>query len=160
MEKNEKKSLNDRAKAMKERNKLMESVPGSGFHDNDRDAYGKLAAPHMRHLPGGMMDGGRPLPRISDHAIAFMDRRDVKFSGPCAEQVLKALKSYRERYAKAPASELTGTTIKLVGLIPTLGIKDDQLLIFREDWNDVLHALDETGVGVSCAPMEPDGTTP
>jgi hypothetical protein len=153
-------SLNDRAAAVKARNKVLESVPGSGFHDNDRDAYGKLAAPHMRHLPGGMGDGDRPLPRISAHAVAFMGKRDIIFNGPCAQQVLDALHRYHAKYSKLSPRDLTGTEIKMVDVISTYTIEDDRLLVYREDWNDVLHALDESGVGVSCVPMIPDGTTP
>lgn len=153
-------TLDERAESVRARNRVLESVPGSGFHDNDRDVHGKLAAPHMRHMPGGMNDGSLPLPRISEHVVAFMDERDIHFSGPDASRVLDALTAFRAKLATRRIVDLEGTEAKMMDVIPRLAIKDGVLSVWREDWNDILFSLDAQQVGVSCAPFIPDGTTP
>ena len=149
-----------RAAALIERNKVLQSVPGSGYHDTDVDFHGKLVAPHMRHLPGGQEPGAQSLPPISDHVIAFFGERSVVFVGPCAERVLAALRAYRDKYSAMlmdfvegrSGYQLKGTEYKLVREIPKLIIKDGELTLWLDTWNDFLHALYEQDIGITGAP--------
>jgi hypothetical protein len=146
--------LAERAEAVRARNKILESVPGSGFHDNDRDAHNRLAAPHMQHLPGGMAEGQPPLPRISTNLVAFDDRRQFILAGEDAVKALAALQTYHERIAQIRINLLTGSQAKLREEIPCLEIEDGKLVLWRDTWNDYLHAFDEQGVGISCLPLK------
>lgn len=156
-----------RAAKIKERNKLLESVPGSGYHDNDRDFRGRYMAPHKQHLPGGMNEGYPPLPRIGDHLVAFYGRRDVLFVGEDAERALAAIRGYARQYLERVEADpqyiaaLTGTQRKLCyDILPRLAIVDGVLEVWLTDWNDVLHAFDDQVIGTSGAPLKPDGSTP
>ena len=153
-------SLAERAEQLRMRNRILESVPGSGYHDNDRDAHNRLAAPHMQHLPGGMAEGQRPLPRISARLVVFDSRRQFTLVGDDAVKALKALHTYHARIAAIRIADLKGTEIKLLEEIPQLAIQDDRLVLWRDTWNDYLHAFDEEGVGVSCLPMEESNGAP
>ena len=146
-------SLAERAEQLRVRNRILESVPGSGYHDNDRDAHNRLAAPHMQHLPGGMAEGQRPLPRISARLVAFDDRRHFTLVGDDAVKAIAALHAYHARIATIRIADLKGTEIKLLEEIPQLAIEDDQLVLWRDTWNDYLHAFDEQGVGITCLPL-------
>jgi hypothetical protein len=151
-----------RAEAIKARNQVLESVPGSGYHDNDRDHRSLLRAPHRRHLPGGQRPGTEPLARISDHLVPFYSERSIEFAGPCAERAFAALQSWYEAHRTSDAaafSSYTGTDRKLLIEIPKLAVKSvdglPSLTIWRDTWNDVLHALYSQGIGLSGAPLEP-----
>ena len=151
-------SFRKRADEVKARNRLLETVPGSGYHDADKDAHGKLCAPHMRHLPGGCSEGQRPLPRISDHAVAFHDKRDVRFFGADAIKARDALYGYYQELKNLPPHlllTLTGTDRKLLVEIPgSMDFQDDVLTLPLDTWNDFLHVFDTHGVGVSCLPHQ------
>ena len=150
----------ERADALRARNRILESVPGSGFHDNDRDAHNRLAAPHRRHEVGGMSEGSRPVPRISENVVCFITARQGFFAGPDAARVFTALQAYHSRQVNKRYRDLTGTEIKLLEEIPLLAIDDDKLMVWLDTWNDYLHALDEQGIVVSCLPLVSDGVNP
>lgn len=138
-----------RADAVRARNKLLESVPGSGYHDDDRDHV------HAHRHAAPQRNG---LPRISDHIVPFYDHQgeDVVFAGEDATRALQALHSWRKKYAKLDPSGLTGTERKLLlRIIPRAVISPTGMLAFRLDiWNDVLYALQAEGVGLSGLPLE------
>jgi len=152
-----------RADKLKARNAVLRSVPGSGYHDDDRDFRGQFMAPHRRHLPGGQDYGAPPLPPIDDHVVAFYGERQIVFAGDDAARVIKALEDWHRAHLTSEVGRLmsyTGTQRKLLMFIPTLALEDGVLAIWRDTWNDVLHALDVQGVGTTGAPLAPDGTTP
>ena len=157
-------TLVERADALRARNRILESVPGSGFHDNDRDAHNRLAAPHRRHEVGGMSEGSRPVPRISENVVCFLTARQGFFAGTDAARVFTALQAYHARQVLKRYRDLTGTEIKLLEEIPLLAIDcenlNDNLMVWLDTWNDYLHALDEQGIVVSCLPFVSDGVNP
>ena len=113
-----------RAKTLIDRNTIVESVPGSGFHDNDV-IMGKPSAPQKRIDPNDKT-GRRYLPRISEHCVAFYGERQVVFVGEHAVRVHEALKQYRENYKTAEAetfASYTGTQRKLLVEIPKLKVE-------------------------------------
>ena len=128
MQKNSLMDLSERAEAIRARNRILESVPGSGFHDNDRDAHNRLAAPHRRHEVGGMAEGSAPLPRISEHLVAFMGRRTATFAGADAERALEGLRGYVRGLDGMRHRDLTGTQQKLLDEVPPLEIEDGRLV--------------------------------
>lgn len=155
-------TLQERADAVRARNKILESVPGSGFHDNDRDWSNRLAAPHRRHQVGGMTEGKPALPRISEHVVCFNSRYQITFAGTDAVEVLEAFQLFRTKtMAHKKYSLMTGTELKMVEEIAEMQIDaDGNLTLDRATWNDYLYVWDEMGIGISCAPLVPDGTTP
>lgn len=149
-----------RADAIRQQAKGLEAVKGSGLHDDDRDPVnpGRFAAPQKNGFP-----------RQSEHVVAFFDhgsREEVHFAGPDAEKVMETLTAWRGKPRGEP-SLLPGTERKLYfRIIPSLAIvigsKDQtpRVTIPLRDWNDVLFALQDSGLGVSGAPVVHDGTTP
>ena len=149
-------SLQERAEELRARNRILRSVQGSGYHDRDTDLFGKLRAPHMRHLVGGQLPDAPPEPPVDEHLIAFYDVRDVVFIGDDARRVREAVEAYAGRSRKALEGALergegvpmlTGTDWAILNRInPRLRVQTDgELRVWREDWNDVLHVLE-----VSC----------
>lgn len=147
-----------RSEAVRARNKLLESVAGSGFHDNDRDWRGRPVAPHRNGLP-----------RISDHLVPFYGEYDVVFAGKDAGRALAALRAYQgklaEAYRQAVDSQdfgivqnFTGTDYKLMRIVPKMAVVESDgvptLTVRLLEWNDILHALYAEGIGLSGAPLE------
>jgi hypothetical protein len=139
-----------RAEAIKARNKVLESVPGSGYHDNDKDHLGRFCAPQRNGLP-----------RISEHIVPFYGERDVHFVGPDAERAITALQTWydaRKTTDAAVFSSYTGTDRKLLVIIPKVAVREvdglPRLTFWKDEWNDFLHALYSQGIGLSGAPLE------
>lgn len=139
-----------RADAIRARNKLMETIPGSGMHDKDA---------------GSPQNSG--LSRGGEHVVPFFDYDDgecVHFAGQDAMKVMDALGAWLAK-PKGDISSLPGTDRKLVlRIIPRLG-KDSLdnpywMCVPLNVWNDVLYALHAEGVGLTGAPFVDDGTTP
>jgi len=151
--------LVERADAVRTKAKVLESVKGSGYHDDDRNVVRPdlFAAPQRNGLP-----------RLSEHVVYFTDRFDewVLFAGSDAERVAAALNAWAKRAEKLDPATLTGTERKLVTrIVPSLfggatagGLANDDgvpvLRVRRDYWNDVLHALYAEGLGVSGLPLE------
>lgn len=144
-----------RADALRAKYKTLESVRGSGHHDDDRNP----TQPHLFLAP--QRNG---LPRASEHVVGFFDYADETVTFPPADagRVLAVLAAWVKKAAKADLASLPGTERKLVLTItPRLAAGADGRLVVRLSvWNDVLYALQAEGMGVSGAPIEPDGTTP
>ncbi len=132
-----------RAKAVKERNKLLETVPGSGYHDEDKDHKGRPRCPQKKPNPLGQP--GQCFCRVSDNCIPFWDARHVHFVGADAEKVLSALGAWLTRNKTRDLNEMTGTERALLRIIPPLAVANvdsvPRLSIWKDEWNDVLHAL-------------------
>lgn len=142
--------LLDRADAIRARNKVLESVPGSGYHENDKDHLGRYCAPHRRGLP-----------RISDHVVAFYGERTVEFVGPDAERTYAAIRAWHDEHKTIDAAifaSYTGTDRTLLAAIPKLAVRQvdgvPHLVLWKDLWNDFLHALYSQGIGLSGAPLE------
>lgn len=150
--------LLSRAEALRESARRLEATPGSGHHDRDTDPTdrSRLVAPqHQRsaHAKGP----GALLPRLSEHLIAFWGEHDVTFLGGDASRAAQALAAYLARYKDVPPYQLTGTEQKLVyRYLPRLAPWDwdgtPALSVRLGEWNDLLHALYEMGVGVTGTP--------
>jgi hypothetical protein len=165
-------SLRERAEELRARNRVLRSVPGSGYHDRDVDPlHGRLCAPHMRHRVGGMEPDAPPQPPIDEHLIAFYDTRDVVFIDEDAEKVRQAVDAYalgvRLKIEEALASgqgipQIPGTDWAIMNRInPRLKAQTNgELRVWREDWNDVLHVLDASCLATSGAPYADDGQGP
>lgn len=140
-----------RADEIRAKNKVLEGVKGSGFHDDDRN----VARPEMFAAP--QRNG---LPRIGDHLVPFFDydnMEQVIFVGPDAEKAMAALKTWYDR-PKGDVVSLPGTDRKLMlKVIPRLKLETvdglPRLTIWLCDWNDVLQALYAEGIGLSGAPL-------
>lgn len=142
-----------RANAIRERAKLLESVKGSGFHDEDRN-------PARTDLYLAPQKNG--LPRCSEHVVFFSDfaGEEVLFAGTDADRAGKALAEWERKARKLDPLSLTGTERKLLTrILPRLRavLADDSvpvLCVRLDTWNDVLHALYAEGLGLSGAPLE------
>lgn len=149
------KELWRRAEAHKVKALELEAQEGSGYHDHDRNKRltDRFLAPQRNGLP-----------KLSDHLVFFTDRRDHHFVAAHAEAALKALKAYHAKISACELDALTGTQRRLLRLIPKLAIETvdemPRLTLELTDWNAYVEALYEEGVGLSGAPMIPDGTTP
>ena len=167
--------LRQRAAKMRAQNAFLVSMKGSGHHPDDKDFRNQLCAPQCQHLPLGQNPGADRRPPISEHLIAFYDRRDVIFlSGHTdpylegdAERVIRAVKEFAapilQRITADPmaVAELTGQARKICyDVLPRLAVEDGVLRIWRQDWNDVLEVFDRMVIGTTGAPLKPDGTTP
>jgi len=146
------KQLITRADALRAKYKLLESVPGSGYHDNDRN----LARPDLFLAP--QKNG---LSRASERVVFFADYpgEEVLFVGEDARRALAAIQSWEKKARKIDQLSLTGTERKLLTrIVPRLAIEpldNHELLCVRLDqWNDVLHALYAEGLGLSGLPLE------
>jgi hypothetical protein len=149
------KAFLDRRDKLIARHKVLESVKGSGYHDDDK-FEGKLCAPQSIHLPGGPKVGQPPLPRISDHVVAFYADRTVAFVGADVVKVQDAFKSWLDRHAPtnpAQIADLTGTDKKLLVEIPKVAATENEgvatLVLWRDVFNDFVTALYAEGVGLS-----------
>jgi hypothetical protein len=155
------KDMLERVAKVKARNAILETVPKSGYHENDRDCRGNFCAPQHRFNPI-RPDGVSKLPRLSVHIVPFWDTRTVVFVGTCAARALGALRDYYT-YLASLADLDTGVDRKLVKAIPDLKLVDvegvERLTIFKDEWNDYLYALQWMGVGLTGIPMVHDGTT-
>lgn len=151
----------DRANQVRARNKVLESVPGSGFHDNDRDAHNRLCAPHTRHLPGGCAEGQQPIGRISNNIVAFIDDRGrkMRFFGEDARIVKNLVEEYIAKLADRSPLTYTGTERKLADEAFHIIVNPEtgELEIWMDTWNDFLHIFDTSGVGVSSLPIKEQG---
>jgi hypothetical protein len=106
-----------RAEAIRARSKTLESVPGSGYHDDDEDHKGRLFTSQNRP------DESRPgkkLPRASEHPVPFYGERTVEVVDPDAEKARAALDAYYEgkKTGDAALFSYTGTERNLLTLIP------------------------------------------
>lgn len=148
----------DRANEVRSRNKILESVPGSGFHDNDRDAHNRLCSPQSRHLPGGCAEGQPPLHRISLNVVAFVDERGrkIRFFGDDAIRVKEAIDDYMAALASRSPMTYTGTERKLSAeaIHVVVNPQTGELEIWMDTWNDFLHVFDSRFLGVSCLPHD------
>lgn len=141
-----------RANAVRTQARVLEGVPGSGYHDNDRNP----ARPDLFLAP--QRNG---LPRASDHVVFFTDfpSEEVVFAGPDATRALAALRAWEAKAKKRDPLTLTGTDRKLLArILPKLALDesaDPVMLYVRLDaWNDVLAAIYAESVGLSGLPLE------
>lgn len=142
-----------RADAIREQAKLLESVPGSGLHDSDRN-------PARSDLFLAPQKNG--LPRKSEHLVFFTDSpgEEIVFAGTDAERAAAALRAWAKKIAKLDPVSLTGTERKLLTrIVPrlattTAGDGVPLLRVRLDQWNDVLFALYAEGAGLSGAPLE------
>lgn len=138
-----------RADAIRAKARLLESIPGSGLHDNDRNP----ARPDLFLAP--QRNG---LPKQSEHLVFFADYlgEEFVFAGRDADLCAAVLADWRAKAAKLDPLTLTGTERKLLArILPRLAPLPDGTLRVRTDWwNDVLFALYAEGAGVSGAPIE------
>jgi hypothetical protein len=141
--------LERRANALRAKAALLESVPGSGLHDSDRNP----ARPDLYLAP--QRNG---LPRASEAVVYFTDYpgEEVLFAPGDAARALDALRAWEAAAKKLDPMGLTGTERKLLTrILPRLAAGADGLLRVRLDqWNDVIHALHERGVGLAGLPLE------
>jgi hypothetical protein len=139
-------SLVARAEAIRARGKVLESVPGSGYHVNDRDHTGtKYLAPQRNGFNGP-----------GENLVPFLGERDVIFAGSDAPKALAAIRAWAAKYEVLSPHQMTGTQQKMIyAIIPRLAVKDELLTIWLSDWNDVLEALTSQGVGLSGADLIP-----
>jgi hypothetical protein len=154
--------LAKRADELRAKYKVLEGIPGTGHHDNDRNP----ARADLFAAPQKAPDPNRPghtLPRASEHLVPFYDHdgeEAVHFVGADAEAAHKALSGWAARYKGKDPSGLPGTERKLIlRIVPRLavGAADGlpRLTVRLADWNDVVYALYQMGVGLSGQPLVP-----
>lgn len=137
-----------RAEAVRARYRVLESCPGSGYHDDDRN----VARPERFQAP--QRNG---LPRASDHLVAFFDHagEEVLFAGPDATRAWDALQAWFWKARQQDPLNLSGTERKLLGrIVPRLQLHDGLLAVRLDQWNDVLAALHSEGMGISGQHLE------
>lgn len=143
-------TLLERATKIREWNAAQCKIPGSGCHDKD-DGRGeaKRLSPQNRGLPA-----------IRDHAVAFHGRYEHTFHGECAQRASAALAKYASDGTDCLADP-TCTNDKRMAIIvakeyaakPTADI----LVVRNAQWNAVLFALSESGIGVTVAGEKESG---
>lgn len=159
------KALLERAEKLRAKFKALEAKRGSGHHPEDTD-------PSQAHLDVRLRRKVAPthqgLPFASTHLMAFFDHDDleqVHFVGPDAEAALAAVQGWAKQ--QGPVHNLPPDRLNLVlKTIPSLKLDNadglPRLTVWLCDWNAVLLALTEAGVGISGGPLVHDGldTTP
>lgn len=137
-----------RAEALRTRGKILQTIPGSGFHDSDR------GSPQREGLS-----------RAGEHLVPFWGEWDVVFAGDDAAKALAALQAHHVKLQGLDPIILTGTERKLLRAVPkqklTKAEDGTDLLVLRlAEWNDFLEALYAQGAGLTGATLEPNGTPP
>jgi hypothetical protein len=138
-----------RADALRARYKVLESTPGTGHHDADRNPT------RPEHFTAPQKNG---LPPASENVVAFFDHdaEEVWFVGPDAEKVKAALRRWGHRQRNADVASMPGTERKLLlRIVPRLSETDESatgLMVRLSVWNDVLYALESERVGLSGLP--------
>lgn len=150
------KAFADRAVALRERFKTLESVRGSGYHDADTSPVdGKtLIAPQKNGLP-----------KASEQLVFFCDSIEECnwFVGDDAKTAFKILRDWLERSHRTDLTTATGTVRKLaLKLIPRLKLQEIEgvaaLMIWHSDWNDFHMVFDEAACGLQGRAFEEDGS--
>jgi hypothetical protein len=149
------KTLAERANEIRTKFTTLESIKGTGYHDDDRDQLNpsRFLAPQKNGMT-----------KASESLVPFFDHRDdetVQFAGEDADKALSALKTWQDRYAKSDVTTLPGTQRKLLlKIIPKLAVTkiegEARLTIKLSEWNDVLFALQAEGISLSGASVDPE----
>lgn len=148
------KKLSERADEIRAKFKTLESIKGTGYHDDDRDQLNpaRFVAPQKNGMT-----------KASESLVPFFDYDDetVLFAGSDADRAAAAMKAWQAKYAKADMTSLPGTERKLLlKIVPKLSLKTEgnepRLAIKLSDWNDVLFALHAEGVSLSGASVDPE----
>jgi len=148
-------ALLKRADETRTRNRVLETIPGSGHHDNDRDWRGTPNSPQARGLP-----------RVSEHIIVFISPDEYVFVGIDAERADEALQKYHANLTAVITSadvliDLPGTDRKLFKVLPkrraSKAGETSLLVIPATLWNDILVALYEMKIGVTGLDLGPEG---
>lgn len=135
----------------------LESVKGSGYHDND-GAVDKSwqVAPQNKGEP-----------RRSTNAVLFRDRFGFVAFGIDATRLFESLQGYASKLKEQIVTDPFALTLrqqKQYQYIGQLGLEafegQPKLLLPRDEWDDLLGALYMEVVGVSILPMKDDGTDP
>lgn len=135
------KNLVQIAAKVRDRNKVLASVPGSGFHPND------LSSPEKRGLPS-----------ITTNVVFFHRKHDVLFVGEDAERVILELgKLYEQRKAEFDGKPVSDER-KAVFVWEELE-QGEQGGVYTitcplSCWNDLVPALLMCGIGVSGAALD------
>lgn len=140
-------TLSARANALRDRYKVLEGVPGSGYHDNDRN----LARTDLFLAP--QKNG---LQKCSEQLVFFTDFDDeiVYFVGDDADKAMDLIQKWFESAKKEDIASAPGTTRKLfLKTVPKLSVKDGVLAIWLCDWNDVASIFEEAKVGFMGLPF-------
>lgn len=139
--------LSKRADALRARFKVLEGVPGSGYHDGDRnqarnDLY---LAPQKNGLS-----------KASEHLVCFTDQDEemVYFAGSDADKAWELVTAWYNAVKSTDLSNAPGTVRKLaLRTVPRLSVKDGILAVKLCDWNDVHWILEEAKVGLHGQPF-------
>lgn len=133
---------------VRQRARILESVPGSGFHDNDRNSItGEYCSPQRK---------GKC--RLSENPVAFHDERDVHFIGEDAERVAKAIEEYAKKIAALPMDSLEGSQRQILARVKARRLRIHEvdgaprLTLWMQEWNDWLYAIEECGIGITGLP--------
>lgn len=137
-----------RAEELRSRNRLQETVRGSGYHDEDRDHRGQYLAPQRNGLP-----------RVSEHLIAFYGEYDVLFLGGDAGDAFNRLQAWALKHKEDLYDvNCPGSYRKLLKIIPKQKLEERDgvpvLSLRLLEWNDFLLALYEMGLGISGLPLD------
>lgn len=123
---------------------ILEDIPGSGFHDNDRNHVNQtlFTAPQKNGLC-----------RASENLVYFTDRDEevVYFFGSDAERAYELILKWTDSFKRVNMANAPGTARNLyLRLIPKVSVKDGVLAIWLCDWNDFHWLLvDEMRVGMT-----------
>jgi hypothetical protein len=139
-----------RVTALRERALILESVPGSGYHDDDHDFIhpGKFRCPQKNGWP-----------RFSDNLVSFFGEDAIVFIGDHAHSAFAALVAWHADNRNREPWDLAtnGTELKMVRYIPKLAIAYDSsvpvLSLRRDRWNDYLYVLHKMKVGLTGTPL-------
>lgn len=144
--------LHKRRQDILDRHKLLESVPGSGWHADDPDSLVR-----QRHKK----------PPLTERIMAIQDNDRIHFVGPCAERLRKWLGTFaakvQEMSAKAKAAEQPEPDVLNYGLKWQANVlrhakkvlsQEGDVELSSQDWNYIISALTVMGIHVVLAPAD------
>ena len=126
---------------------VMESVPGSGYHDNDRN-------PTKNDIKIAPQANGYN--KASLNLVPFVGEYEVVFVGEDADKALEILRKWVATRLD-PETGLTQKEAKMRAAINKLHVRDvvevPRLILRKPLWNDYMWILDTMGQGLSSLPF-------
>lgn len=134
----------DRTTAIKAYNAKLADQVGSGYHDEDVREKGRPQSPQNRGLPA-----------INTHVVAFQGKWEHTFNAEDATRVHAALKEFAENNEDALSESRTDPTYRSAVIAANeyaeKGLTNGTLVVRNGQWNDIVHALDNCGIGITVA---------
>ena len=141
-----------RAQRIRDFYAMLERVPGSGHHENDRNP----TQPALFMAPS--RNGLCP---ASQNLVAFSSRTGNLFVGADAARVWQMLAAARDRIKAKNPIEMDDHDQHLLAAVPDLEVvSNDQVRLDLGEWNCYLTEFHRAGVGVFVVPLNDESSDP